>query len=184
MRFRYTATPEVLTEGQIPEYLPLDIMGRLMGVGGGDVISVTPTPDTAIYAADELLFNPATITGAALVVGGTVRLKSIILLDEDDQGVAMDLLFLDASTSLGTFNTAFAASDTLMRGVVGRVNIATGDYVDFGGSRVALKNGAGVEQLLKCGAASKDLYVAAVTRGGTPTYTATGLKFKFGIERL
>lgn len=182
VKYVYRATPEVLTEGQVPEYIPVDIMGRPFGVGGGDVISVTPTPDTGIYAADELLFNPATLTNAGAYVGGIVKLTSLLLLDEDDQGIAMDLLFLDASTSLGTFNTAFAASDTLMRAVVGRVNIATGDYIDFGGSRVAMKTG--LSTIMKCGAATRDLYVAAVTRGGTPTYTATGLKFKFGIERL
>lgn len=179
---RYTATPEVLTEGIMPEYTPVDEAGRLLATPGGTVVSVTPVLDTAIYAADELLFNTTAIASAAFQAGGVVRLESILLLDEDDQGIAMDLLFLDAATSLGTFNAAFGASDTLARGIVGRVNIATGDYVDCGGFRVAQKSGLNL--MLECAAATSSLYVAGITRGGTPTYTASGLKFKFGFSRL
>lgn len=179
---RYTASPEALTEGMMPETTLVDPAGRLLATPGGIVVSVTPTLDTAIYAADELLFNPAAIAGVALVAGGQARLESVLLLDEDDQGIAMDLLFLDASTSMGTFNTAFAASDTLARGIVGRLNIATGDYVDCGGFRVAQKANLGM--MMKCAAASTSLWVAAITRGGTPTYTASGLKFKFGFSQL
>lgn len=179
---RYTASPEVLTEGLMPEYTQVDAGGRLLTTAGGIVVSVTPTLDTSQYAADELLFNPAEIATVGWHAGGQARLESILLLDEDDQGIAIDLLFLDASTSLGTFNTAFAASDTLARGIVGRVNIATGDYVDCGGFRVAQKSSLGM--LMKCATASSSLWIAGITRGGTPTYTASGLKFKLGFSRL
>jgi hypothetical protein len=179
---RYTATAENLSEGGMPEHALVNAGGALVATPTGIVVSVTPTLDTAIYAADELLFNTTEIPLAALHLGGLARLESILLLDEDDQGVAMDLLFLDASTSLGTFNTAFAASDTLARGIVGRVNIATGDYVDCGGFRVAQK--ASLNMLMKAGSSASSLYVAGITRGGTPTYTASGLKFKFGFSRL
>jgi hypothetical protein len=179
---RYAATPETFTDGAMPEFIPVDAAGRLLATPGGIVVSVTPTLDTAIYAADDLLFNPATISSAAFQAGGVSRLESILMLDEDDQGIAMDLLFLDANTSLGTFNTAFAASDTLARAIVGRVNIATGDYVDCGGFRVAQK--ANLDIIVQQAASTAALYVAGITRAGTPTYTASGLKFKFGFSRI
>jgi hypothetical protein len=179
---RYTATPETLAEGGMPENTVVDAAGRLLATPGGIVASVTPVLDTSAYAADRLLFNSTAIASAAFHDGGHVRLESIGLLDEDDQGIAMDLLFLDASTSLGTINQAFAASDTLGRNVLGRVNIATGDYIDFGGFRFAQKSSLGI--VMKAAAATSSLWVAGVTRGGTPTYTASGLKFKFGFSRL
>lgn len=179
---RYAASPETLSDGAMPEYSQVDAGGRLLATPGGIVVSVAPTLDTSAYTGDDLLFNATEIAAAGFHAGGHVRLESILLLDEDDAGIAIDLLFLDAATSLGTVNAAFAASDTLARGIVGRVNIATGDYVDCGGFRVAQKANLGM--VMKCGAATSSLYVAGVTRGGTPTYTASGLKFKFGFSRL
>lgn len=179
---RYFSSLATLTDGAMPENTPVDAGGRLLATPSGNVIDVTPTLDTAIYADGDLLFNPAAITSAACFSGGIVRLESITLLDEDDQGVAMDLLFLDASTSLGTFNAAFAASDTLARAILGRVNIATGDYVDFGGFRIAQKTALGL--IMKAPSSGSTIWVAGVTRGGTPTYTASGLKFKFGFSCL
>jgi len=179
---RYTATAETLAEGGMPETALVDAGGALVATPTGIVVSVTPTLDTSIYSADDLLFNTTEVPLAVLHAGGHARLESITLLDEDDQGIAMDLLFLDAVTSLGTFNAAFNASDTLGRGILGRVNIATGDYIDFGNFRIAQKASVGI--VMKAATAASSLYVAGVTRGGTPTYTAAGLKFKFGFSRL
>lgn len=40
----------------------------------------------------------------------------------------------------------------------------------------------GLGRLVKATPASRDLYVAGITRGGTPTYAASSLKFKLGIR--
>lgn len=179
---KYQSTPEVLSAGTVAEFTPVDEAGRLLVSSGGVVVTVTPTLDTAIYAAADCLFDTTAIASASFQAGGHCRLESILVLDEDDQGVAMDLIFLDAATSVGTANAAFAASDTLARAIVGRVNIATGDYVDLGGFRIAQKSALGM--LMKQGAGLSSLYVAGITQGGTPTYTASGLKFKFGFSRV
>lgn len=82
--------------------------------------------------------------------------------------------------SLGTFNAAPAITDANARQIVGRVSIATGDYVDLGGARVATKTGLNL--MMSAAAATKQLFLATITRGGTPTYTAAGLKLKLGFS--
>ncbi|MEN6302270.1 MAG: hypothetical protein ABFD96_06055 [Armatimonadia bacterium] len=179
---RHTATAERLIEGGMPEFTVVNEAGALVVSPSATVVNVTPVLDTAIYAADDLLFNATEIPLAVLTPGGHARLESIVLLDEDDQGVAMDLLLLDASASLGTLNGAFAASDTLARAIVGRFGIVTGDYADCGGFRVAQLNR--LDTIMRAATGQTSLWVAGITRGGTPTHTAAGLRFKFGFTRL
>jgi hypothetical protein len=137
------------------------------------VLDLTPVLDTAIYAADDVLFVPTVVP---LSYG--CKLESVHILDEDDQGIAIDLLFFNATASIGALNAAFALADAEARKILARVQIATGDYLDIGNSRIAFKQG--LDWILRPG--STGLWVAGVTRGGTPTYSAAGLKFKFGVS--
>lgn len=146
----------------------------------GVVLDLTPTLDTNAYADGDVLFDTTAVASAFDYAAGVRKLESVHILDEDDQGIALDLVFLDSNVSLGTFNAAPNISDANARKIIGRVSIATGDYIDLGGARIATK--AGIGQLLKAAAASTTLYVAGITRGGTPTYTAAGLKLKLGLR--
>lgn len=147
---------------------------------GADVIDVTLTLDTLAYTAGDVLSDTATLTDAMRVVGGKGVLRSITVIDEDDQGVALDLYFFKATQSLGTKNGAPSLSDAAARDCLGYVAIAAGDYKDLGGVRVATKLDIGL--VLESAAASKDLFVGTIT-GGTPTHTANGLRLKIGIEQ-
>lgn len=146
----------------------------LVNVGG-----MTLLTDTAIYAAGDVLSDTAILAGVAPAPGGSVVLRSVEVLDEDDQGVAFDIVFFDTLTSLGTFNAAPSIADAGARGILGIVSVPAANYIDLGGARVATVLNIGL--VLKAAAASSDLYVATITRGGTPTYTAAGLKLKFGF---
>lgn len=144
-------------------------------------VDVTLSVDTAIYAADDPLADTQVVTSAMRVADAVGALKSIILLDEDDLGIAMDLIFLSSSASLGTENSAPSVTDANARKILGHVNIATGDYIDLGGCRIATKRDLNL--VVKPATGTRDIYVAAVTRGGTPTYTASGLKLRLGFEQ-
>ena len=146
-------------------------------------ISVTPT----LYATDALddgdvFFNSVEIPNAVFAKGRTATLVSITGHDKDDQGIAMDLVFTQAAVTLGTLDAAVSISDAnLATGVfLGHVRIATTDYID-------LINGQGFTKLLnpglvlEAGSTTRSLYVAGITRGGTPTYTASGLLLNFGL---
>jgi hypothetical protein len=130
--------------------------------------------------------NPIELAGVARVAGGVAKLVSVSVLDEDDQGIAFDILLLDASTSLGTVNNAMAASDALGRGVLGRMLVPAASFYDIGDCKFATVTGntstGNLPMILKCGSSTTSLYVALVSRG-TGTYTASGLRIKFGFEQ-
>lgn len=147
--------------------------------GSVAIVDVAPVIDTSIYAAGDVLFDTVIAASAVPVAGGSSVLRSVELLDEDDQGIALDLVFFDSLVPLGTVNAAPNISDANARKALGCVSIATGDYIDLGGCRVATLRNIGL--VLKAAAGATDLYVAAITRGGTPTYTASGLKLKLGF---
>jgi len=149
-------------------------------VGGSDVIDVLPTLYAAGAVSDGVvLFNPIAITNAARTSGGLLGLQSIEVLDEDDLGLAFDLIFMDASSNLGTLGSAPNITDANARKIIGRVSIATGDYYDLGASRFASVHNVG---LMMKSLAGRDIYVAGIARGAG-TYTANGLRLKFGVAQ-
>jgi hypothetical protein len=159
--------------------LPAATERHLGSVGTEDeVLDVTCTLDTSAYASGDLLFDTQAVTGFTRVNAGKVVIESLLVLDEDDQGVAFDLYFLDANVSMGSENSAPSISDANARNILGFVPVATTDYRDLGGCRVACVRGIGLE--IKAGAGVTTIYVAGVNGTGAPTFTATGLKLKIG----
>lgn len=144
-----------------------------------DIIDVTLSLDTAIYASGDLLADAQVVTNAMRVVGGTGVLQSLALIDEDDQGVAMTVYIASGSGSFGTENAAPSITDALARNILGWVDVAATDWKDLGGVRVANLRGLGL--MVKAAAASRDLYVAVVNGTGTPTFTASGVRLKLGF---
>ena len=152
-----------------------------MALRNADVLDFLPTLDTSIYADGDVLFDTTALANFFKNPGEGAYLQSIHALDEDDQGVAMDLVFLNAQVSLGTFNVAPAITDANARAILGIVNVPAAGFVDLGGCRVQTIRGIGLQ--LKPAAGLTTVYVAGITRGGTPTYTANGLRFKFGLHQ-
>ena len=158
-------------------------MARQPVTFGHKVIEVTLTLDTDIYASGDVLADTQVITNSIREFG-TVTLQSLTILDKDDQGVAMNVIFLRSNTSIGTENLAFAPSDAVMAEVLAIVEVASGDYVDCVNSQLATLV-AGVDTQMGCllqPTAGDHLYFAVVT-GGTPTHTAAGIVMKFGFLR-
>ena len=147
-------------------------------VGASDtVVTLTASLDTSAYADGDVLFDTQELTNAVRTSGGVVILQSITVLDKDDQGAEMDLVFLDANTSLGTENAAVTIADADAEDILGIVNVST--YTDLVNSQIATVTGIGLEMKAD---ASTSLWVAGITRG-TPTYTAAGLIIKFAFLR-
>lgn len=145
------------------------------------LIPVTLVCDTSILADGDIISNPVEMPGAIASLGKRALLQSVSVLDEDDQGVAMDLVFLRSNVSLGTLNAAPSITDANAREIQARVRIAAGDFIDFGGSRHAVLGNLGI--MLEP-ASGTSMFVGAITRGGTPTYTASGLRLQVGILHL
>jgi len=142
------------------------------------VLDLTLSLDTNIYADADVLAATQEVPLAFSAPGGTLTLRNVVVLDEDDQGIAFDILFLNAASSIGTENAAVSVTDALARTIIGRVSVAGGDYYDLVANRLAVVSN--INQVLRAAEGSTSLYVACVSRGAG-TYSASGIKLKFGV---
>lgn len=141
------------------------------------VVDLTLSLDTGAYADGDVLADVQDLLIDQKMGVKEYILQSLVVLDESDQGQAMDLLFLNANNSLGTENLAASISDANARAIVGRVPVAAGDFYDLGGCRLACLYGIGLQmETLN----SRKLYLGAISRG-TGTYAATGIRLKLGF---
>lgn len=144
------------------------------------VIDFTPTLDTGAYADNDVLFISTAVPNVSEREGGYVKLVSGICFDGDDQGTEVEVFFTTNSTTPGTINMALSAADTVFDDIVGRLHFAT--FNDLIGSQNCILTGQ--DQIIKCADNTTGLYAFGVVRSGTPTYSAAGMKFKFGFEQL
>ena len=78
------------------------------------IIRVTPTlvpGDPTAYGAADVLVNPTEIPKAVNTRGGCSELVGISILDQADQGVDMDIIFMQVAKDLGTENAVVDISD-------------------------------------------------------------------------
>lgn len=139
---------------------------------------------TAAYASGDVLAAPQEVAGV-FYGGRPVRLESLVLLDKDDQGGALDVVFLRSNVSLGTENAALALTNAAADEILGKVAVGTADYSDLGSSQFVQKTAAHGDAgmgLVMLPDGTSSLYVGAVS-ADTKTYTASGITLKLGFER-
>lgn len=145
-------------------------------------IDVTLVCDTSILADGDVICATAEIPNVVIDSGGSALLESFTLRDEDDQGVALDIVFMRSNVSLGTVNGAPNITDANAREIIGRVSIATTDFIDIGASKTAQIAASHSNMPLMVNALTgTSIYIGAISRGGTPTYTASGLKLSLSF---
>ena len=150
-----------------------------------DVDVITLTPDTATEACSdgEVIFQADELTNMVAVNGGTCIVQSIGVLDDDDHGGAIDIVFMDTTGLLDAGDdggTIEAADGAIPDAILGVVNIS--NYFDGIAWKYGHKENIGL--VLKAGASTKSIYVAGVNRsGGALTWTAAGLRLKIGIVK-
>lgn len=143
-------------------------------VGKSREITVTFSCHTGANADNDVIAATQEVANFMRVPGGSCFVHSIILLDEDDQAQDVDLIFLNADGSVGAEDAAFAPTDAVARTIRGNVLVAASEYCDANTSQFATKTNVGLG--LKAAAATTSMWMAAVCRSGTPTYSAAGLK--------
>ena len=170
------------------------------GLNKGAVIRVSPTLDTSAYADNDVFFNATEIPKAVRTKGGVSKLISINILNEDDAAHDFDLIFMQVSTNLGTINDA-VGSGSLWTNALAKAAKPLGFFlVDWSDSSTDLVNNlihtnaqgfgytaehvAQLPILLQAESDSTSVYVAAVSRGGTPTTAADDYEFAFSVEYL
>ncbi len=135
--------------------------------------------DTAAYASGDLLSDRVAVLLASLPGGAPVRgeIIGITLLDKDDEGALLDLVFLDANVTLGTINAAPSITDANSEKIVAIVPVTS--YTDVGGAKVARPS----FDPIPFESADGYLYVGAINGTGTQTYTAASdLRLKLMVR--
>lgn len=145
------------------------------------LVDVTLSLDTSAYASGDLLADTQVVTNALKLTDGKGKIQSVVVIDEDDNGAAFDLYFLSANNSFGSENSGPSPSDAFARDILCRVSIATGDYTDLGGVKIAEVHD--LNRIIKAASGTTSIYVAVVNGSGTPTYTASGVRLRIGIEQ-
>ena len=156
----------------------LGYRGQVGGVT--KVIDVTLSLDTAVYADGDVLADTQEVARAVRAGPRSGLLQSVVVVDKDDQGAAMDLYVLDSNVSLGTENSGVSISDANAAKILGKVAIAAGDYYDMGGVRVAAGSNQRNLAIPVAVTSGTSLYLGAVSRG-TGTYTASGVVVRLGF---
>ncbi|NUN02131.1 MAG: hypothetical protein HUU41_13525 [Bryobacteraceae bacterium] len=141
-------------------------------------LTLTLTLDTSIYASGDVLADTQELQDALRRRDAKGILRTLTVIDKDDQGAAMDVYFFSRNVSLGTENSTPSLTDANFEYYLGHISVESADYKDLGGAQVACIKNENIE--LQSSDASRNVYVAVVTRG-TPTHTASGIVLGFGI---
>ncbi len=143
-----------------------------------DIIDVDPTCEAAGNADGDVIFTFTEIPNCVSVDAGSCLLHSVQLLDDDDNGGAIDLVFQSDNTTLGSIGAAVSESDANAGDILGYVSLTT--YFDGIAWQMSTKTNIGL--VLKAAASTKSIYVAGVNRSGSSqTATAAGIHLKIGV---
>jgi hypothetical protein len=148
------------------------------------LLNLTLSLSTSQYADADVLAATQELADALLAPGTHAILQSLVVLDKDDQGAALDLVFFRSEAAMGAAeNAALAITDANADEILTVVEIAAADFVDLANSQIATKgpSDAGMSAVLTA-TSGQSLFVAAISRG-TGTYTASGITLKIGLLR-
>tara|TARA_R110002020_G_C15857915_1_gene736817 strand:+ start:57 stop:596 length:540 start_codon:yes stop_codon:yes gene_type:complete len=143
-----------------------------------DLIDVTLATQAANVEINDVTSDYVEIPNAVAVKGGVGVIQSIQLLDEANQGAAIDLVFQTDNTTIGSTDAAVSIADADARDILGFVSMT--NYFSGIAWKLASKQNIGL--VVKAASDTRSIYVAAVNRGGTVTYGATdAIKLRIGI---
>jgi len=145
-----------------------------------DVITLTPATTTAECVAGDVIFQADELPNMVSVPAGTCMVHSIGILDDDDNGQDIDIVFMDTTGLLDAGDdggTIDADDGVIADAILGVVQITS--YFDGILWQYGYKTNIGL--VLKAPSASTSIYVSAVNRGSTATWTAAGLRLQIGV---
>ena len=148
-----------------------------------NVIEVECSTDTAAHAANDVVCQPVELEGAIQPQGCAV-ITSVVVTDYDDQGSALDVLFLRSPIGVGANNATMAISDGEIDEVLGYVSISS--YLDLANNQVGEVRNVGLvvkpADAELDGDSDRSIWMALRTTG-TPTYASGRLTVKVGVLR-
>lgn len=146
-------------------------------------ISQTPTISTGIYASGDAIGGKLTFANAAASAGAGGRIVKVVIVDNDGEEAAIDLVLFDQDFTATADQAAFDPSDADLANCLGYIDILAADYASFVSNSVAARTDNSRLPFPFKLSTGTSLYGQMVVRG-TPTYTADDdLTIKIEIER-
>lgn len=142
------------------------------------IVRFTPTVDTAIYAAGDVVFATTAVSLSSNTSSGArgTILSSAIIDRADTAAQTITLYFLRSNVALGTINAAPSITDNDASEIIGSCTVTTS--TDLGGCKYGEASGLVIPFDLD----GQSIYVAATT-AGTPTFTAADdLRVRLSIQ--
>jgi hypothetical protein len=144
-----------------------------------DVISFTPTLDTAAYAAGDVLFATAAISGVTRANDLRSALMSLTAIDKSKNKPAFTLFFYQTNVTSAAANAANNLSDADAVNCLGFVRVASTDWIDLANNSFACLKG--INLLLEAATGTTTVYVIGILDAGTPTFAVGDLVLKLGV---
>lgn len=144
-------------------------------------IEATLVVETGAYADGDLLCLAVEIPNLT-VENQPVYINSLALIDYDDQGAALDVVFFDRYPgNLGALNAPAAFTIAQASYVQAGVKVAAADYIDMGDNQLGQPdfNPRKVRSYL----GGTSMWVAAIANGAA-TYATGRLTLKVGAVRV
>jgi len=143
-----------------------------------DPLSITFTSNTDAHTAGDVIAAPEELKNFSRENGRGVLIQSVTVIDESDTGAALDLVFLNASGSIGAESAAFSPSDAVALTIIGIVPIVAADYKDAVNSQIATVTNVGA--LLHPAITATSVWVGLVARGSITPAAADDITVHIG----
>jgi len=142
-----------------------------------DPLTLTFSASTDAHTTGDVIAAPELLNNFARENGRGVLIQSVTLIDESDTGIALDLVFLDASGSIGAESAAFAPTDAVAATILGIIPVLAADYKDATNSKIATTTNIGL--LMHPLITATSVWVGLVARGSI-TPAADDITIKIG----
>ena len=164
-----------------------------------NIIRVSPTLSSDAYADNDVFFAATEIPAAVRGDGGCSLLHAITILNEDDVAHDHDLVFMEVQKNLGTINSAVGSGSLWTNALAKAAGVCGITKIDWSTNTTDLVNNlvyhtangnhgaaitTGLPMMLQATSGSTSVYVAGVSRGGTPTTAADDYEYAFHIQYL
>ncbi len=152
----------------------------LTGIRTGDWLPIVElTVSTAIYASGDLMSQAVKIPEACKE-NGTTQILTVTVIDYDDQGANLDLIFFSEDPGeLGDLNAGMAISDGKAALIQGHITVNS--WLDIGAQRIGSPGTAKTVGVRPTDGGTS-IWVAARS-GGTGTYPTGKLTVVFDLLR-
>ena len=141
--------------------------------------TITLSSNVDAHATGDVVAAPEEIVNFARVLGGAAMLDTVVLVDEDDNSAALDLVFLNASGSIGTESATFTMTDAVALTHLGTVNVLAADYDDNVDNKTATVTNLGL--IMGCAPTTTSVWMGIVARDSIDLAAVDDITVKLGI---